>query len=67
MNLLIVDDEPAIILIIRKAIDWEYTEIDRVFSANNISRAKDIFNEHTIDILLCDIEMSQENGLDLLR
>lgn len=67
MNLLIVDDEPAIILIIRKAINWEYTEIDRVFSANNISRAKDIFNEHTIDILLCDIEMSQENGLDLLR
>lgn len=67
MNILIVDDEPAVIQIIRKVINWEQAKIDHVFTANNVPCAKQILQSNSVDIILCDIEMSRENGLDLMK
>lgn len=66
-NLLIVDDEQYAIDGIKVSLKWEDYKIDNIYTALNVRQAKNIFKDKEIDILLCDIEMPQENGLDLLE
>ncbi len=67
MKLLLVDDEVATIQILKKAVDWKSIGIRQVFTAYNAASAKKVFQENEIDILICDIEMPQESGLDLIK
>ncbi|WP_240421298.1 response regulator transcription factor [Paenibacillus periandrae] len=67
MQLLIVDDELLAIEAIQYAVPWEQLGIISVFTANHIKKAKEIFGQHKIDILLCDIEMPKGSGLELLE
>ncbi len=67
MNILIVDDEIIIINILKETIDWNSIGISQVFSAYNAFEAKKVLEQHLIDIIICDIEMPQENGLNLLE
>lgn len=66
LQLLIVDDEPLAIRSVLNAIDWEKAGVSKVYTANNAKQAKTVFAEQPIDIMLCDIEMPQESGLELL-
>ncbi|MDQ1914129.1 response regulator [Paenibacillus sp. GD4] len=66
MNLIIVDDEPLAIRSVMNAIDWSKLGIEHVYDANSVKQAKDRFAEHRIGIMLCDIEMPKESGLELL-
>jgi Response regulator containing CheY-like receiver domain and AraC-type DNA-binding domain len=65
LKLLVVDDEVIAIDGIKSAIRWDDLGIE-FFSAYNIRQAKEIFMKTNIDIMLCDIEMPQGNGLELL-
>ncbi|PWV90998.1 two-component system response regulator YesN [Paenibacillus cellulosilyticus] len=65
-QLLIVDDEPLAIRGIVNAVNWESIGITNVLTAVNAGQAKQLFGDHDIDIMLCDIEMPQESGIDLL-
>ncbi|MFD0693387.1 response regulator [Paenibacillus sp. GCM10027628] len=65
-SLLIVDDEPLAIRGIQSAIDWKRLGIDPIHTANNAAQAKEVYGNHRIDMMLCDIEMPQDSGLDLL-
>lgn len=67
MNIIIVDDEIQTVRAIKHSINWERLNITEVFSAFNISHAKDILLEKKIDLAVCDIEMPQGNGLELLQ
>lgn len=67
MNILIVDDDAYVIEALQKGIDWHQLEIDQVFTAYNVKKAKQILESETIHILLCDIEMPKESGLSLLK
>lgn len=67
MNLLLVDDEIMMLRMLKKAIDWKLIGIDQVFTALNVEEAKRIFEEQSIDIAVCDIEMPRENGLVLIE
>ncbi len=68
MNLLIVDDEAIAIKGMMDGIDWKRCGIDgTVWTAYSASSALKILNAQQIDIMLCDIEMSGDNGIDLLR
>lgn len=67
MNLLLVDDEIAMIQIMKESIDWKKLGFQKVFTAYNSEEAKDILESSAIDILLCDIEMPGESGLELIR
>lgn len=65
-KLLIVDDEVYIAQGISDSMDWESLGIETVLQTHSAKQAKLIFHKEQIDILLCDIEMPQENGLELL-
>lgn len=67
MNLLIVDDEIYAIEGIRLLLNWETYGVEKIFDATSIAEARDIFSRERIDMLLCDIELVEENGLDLLK
>ncbi|MHA6485504.1 response regulator [Paenibacillus sp. strain BS8-2] len=66
-NLLIVDDEDIAIRGIRLGIDWSETEIAEIHTAYDAEEAKELMQQHRIDILLSDIDMPGDNGIELLR
>jgi YesN/AraC family two-component response regulator len=41
--------------------------VSEVYQAASIRQAKEVFRRHRVDLLLCDIELCQENGLDLVE
>ncbi|MGO4376303.1 response regulator [Paenibacillus sp. MCAF20] len=66
-QLLIVDDELIAVEGLKSGVRWEEIGISRLFTAFSPSQAKEIFQANQVDILLCDIEMPQETGLELLE
>lgn len=50
-----------------RGVDWKGLGIGEVYCAYNSFEAKKVFEENHVDIMLCDIEMPVENGLELLR
>lgn len=67
MNLLIVNDEILTADTMREGMDWKSYGIDKVFTAYDAAQGKLCIEEHVVDIMLCDIEMPGENGIQLLR
>ena len=67
MNLLIVDDQKAIVESLRSGIGWPDLGFDRVFTACSAREARLVMRNFDIDILLTDIEMPEEDGLELFR
>ncbi|RJE86225.1 response regulator [Paenibacillus sp. 1011MAR3C5] len=65
-QLLIVDDEIHAVRAVQGGVNWEELSISRIHIAHNMKQAKDIFGEHPIDIMICDIEMPQGSGIELL-
>lgn len=66
-NLLIVDDEIIAIQGIQEGVEWSQLEIEEVFTANSAEQARRILQQKKVDIILCDIEMPQEDGLSLVK
>ena len=67
MNLLIVDDQKTIVNGLRDGIDWKEIGIDKVHTACSAKEAKLVLMNFDIEILLTDIEMPEENGMELLE
>lgn len=67
MNVLLVDDQVRILEATRKLVDWEKLGVDQVFTAECAGDARAILSAHPIDIMLTDIEMPEENGIELHR
>ncbi len=67
MNVLILDDQEYVVEGIHKGVNWNRVGIKEVFKANSAQEAREILMEHNIDILLSDIEMPGENGLELTK
>lgn len=66
MNLLLVDDQPSIIASLVSCIPWHDLGISSVYTAGSAREAKKLIEEKTVDILISDIEMPGEDGLNLL-
>lgn len=66
MNILIVDDDKYVLDGMIQGVDWDSLPFDNRYFARNAAEAKEIMNQVQIRVLLCDIEMPGENGLDLL-
>lgn len=68
MNILVVDDEYYIVKNIIETTDWSTLGIEQAFPAYSASQAKRLFEgSQDIDILLTDIEMPRETGLQLVE
>lgn len=66
ISLLIVDDEKLEIEGLKATLDLHPLGIGIVYEAMNIRQAKEILSANPVDIMLCDIEMPQGSGMDLL-
>ncbi len=63
-KILVVDDEPAIRKLLKLFLEGAGYSCA---TADNVSSAKKILAAEVIDLLLCDLKMPGESGLDLLR
>ena len=64
---MIVDDDNHDIQKVKTIIDSTDIPVDELYTANYISQDKEILSNKEIDILLCDIEMPQGTGSELLE
>lgn len=67
MRALLIDDDQIILEDIRNSLNWEKLGITDVVLANDAETAKQILETETMDIVVSDIEMPKESGLDLLQ
>ena len=67
MKLLIVNDMEITVDFLVNKVAWKEYGVFDVYKAYNADEAKSILSDIEVDILLCDIEMPGENGLDLLQ
>lgn len=65
-SVLIVDDEIFAIRGVISSIDWEKLSVDDISTAHSMGQAQKVFADKSIDVMLCDIEMPNGSGLDLL-
>jgi len=67
VNVLIVDDQTQVVNGMFFGIDWAKIGVNDVLKAYNAFEAREILSSRPIDILLCDIEMPAETGLNLYQ
>ena len=66
MRILLVDDEEDILEGMLAGIDFAALGFDWVYTASSAQEAREILEKEPVDILLTDIEMPGESGLELL-
>lgn len=64
-SLLIVDDEYYALEAMKHAVDWSDIGFDRLYTAMSADEAREVLTQEKIDIMICDIEMPEEDGLSL--
>lgn len=67
MRVLIVDDDPNIIDLIKGALKWEEMGISEILSSYNGLHAIQMLQTEDPVIVLCDIEMPLCNGIEVLK
>ncbi|MBS5522032.1 MAG: helix-turn-helix domain-containing protein [Clostridiales bacterium] len=65
-RVLMVDDEEIALEAMKKGVAWSRLGVSEVFTATNITDARQIIAREGIDILICDIEMPNGSGIDLV-
>lgn len=64
--ILVIDDEAAHRMLIKRAIKAIYSQA-QISEAENISEAKRLVNEITPDIITLDLSLGRESGFDFLK
>ncbi len=64
-NVLLVDDEKYAVKGLAAGMDWEALGISVVLEAYDVGQAKELLSEREADIVILDIEMPGQSGLDL--
>lgn len=66
-NILIVDDDYITLDSLKQYIDWKKCGVENVHTAMSAKKAKLILDSEQIDVLVSDIEMPGDSGIDLLK
>ena len=66
MKVLIVDDSPAMRVFIRRVLELTGLDLESVTEAGNGREALTILQSESIDLVLCDINMPEMNGEQML-
>lgn len=67
ISILLVDDDKLLVQKLYETVNWEKLGIEMVFTASNIRQARKLLKDYPIELLLCDIDMPQGSGLELLE
>lgn len=67
INVLIVDDEENSVKTLQSEIEWSKFGIDQVCGAYSAEGARNILKHKKVNLLLCDIEMPGESGLEFIE
>ena len=66
-KIMLVDDDPIVLVQLKKMIQWETLNCEMVAEASDGKQAIDAFNMYKPDIILTDISMPRSNGIDLIN
>ncbi|MFR3687682.1 MAG: response regulator [Enterococcus sp.] len=66
-KIMLVDDDPIVLVQLKKSIQWEKLNCEMVAEASDGKQAIDAFNTYKPDIILTDISMPRANGIDLIN
>lgn len=67
MNVLLVDDQRAVVDSLKQNIHWDSIPVEKVYTACSAKEAKMVLRNFKIDVLITDIEMPEEDGLSLYK
>lgn len=67
IRVLIVDDEIYAVKGLLAGVRWELIGVNAVFEAYHSAMARQMLQEQAIDIMICDIEMPEGSGLELME
>ncbi|OQC00987.1 MAG: Transcriptional regulatory protein DegU [Firmicutes bacterium ADurb.Bin099] len=65
MRILLVDDDTLVLKSLQMILKAE--GIDEVYTAKNGKEAFDVYKNHTVDLVLQDIRLKEENGIEIAR
>jgi two-component system chemotaxis response regulator CheY len=66
LDVMIVDDSAAIRKILRRVLQQAEVPVGQVHEANDGLEALEVLKSHTINLMLCDINMPNMDGIELL-
>ena len=67
MKLLIVDDQPGVTEGLCHGVNWAQLGFSQVQAVNSVRDARAAMLNTVPDVMLCDIEMPEETGLELFK
>lgn len=67
ISALVLDDELFSVEVLLEEVPWEKYGITTVSCASSVREAKKYLQSHAVNIMLCDIEMPGESGLDMVE
>lgn len=66
-QVLLVDDEPAVCEGLKRFFDWEAHGCQVALTAHSVAQALVALESRAVDIIICDIKMPVQSGIDLLH